>query len=466
MKAEIVLLLFYFIGVAYTGSEFCPIGYYKGGYDNSCYICRTGKFCKGDNKQIPCPKGYYTETRGSTNCTICPIGHNCYYTDYAAPCFKGQFQKGKGARFCYWCPEGHYTEKTGSTICKPCPVGHSCLKVADLPIPCLKGWYQDKTAKKWCVKCPVGTYQNEIGSITCSNCTIGQYNTHLNSSSCKGCPTGHKCPSTDKLPVPCNNDEYSTGNSAECFSCPSTYFCPSVHHEAVAVSTNEELQHRLHEAATYTSKAFTNKASDFVTPLIDMDKNVHGFVEYHDNKIYVSFGCKSNVNDWIKKPSFSSKEYLSCDGCTVLNSSLYAYDKVRFQIISRVSYFYHAYPYPKVIVTGHSLGGAIATLAAAELAKSGYNVDLITFGSPRVGNNLFAEYVNDLVSSSNYRVTYKNDVVTVNPPQARAYWHVGTEIHYTDVNTMFELPNNIDVEYKRHSTNDNDFKKYLACNLF
>jgi hypothetical protein len=40
-----------------------------------------------------------------------------------------------------------------------------------------------------------------------------------------------------------------------------------------------------------------------------------------------------------------------------------------------------------VVVTGHSLGGALATIAAYELSLAGYLVrGVFTFGSPRVGN--------------------------------------------------------------------------------
>jgi triacylglycerol lipase len=37
-------------------------------------------------------------------------------------------------------------------------------------------------------------------------------------------------------------------------------------------------------------------------------------------------------------------------------------------------------------VTGHSLGAALATLAAADFAKEGYQPVVYTMGSPRVGD--------------------------------------------------------------------------------
>ena len=35
---------------------------------------------------------------------------------------------------------------------------------------------------------------------------------------------------------------------------------------------------------------------------------------------------------------------------------------------------------------GHSLGGALATLAALHLALQGYEVECVTFGCPKVGD--------------------------------------------------------------------------------
>lgn len=51
----------------------------------------------------------------------------------------------------------------------------------------------------------------------------------------------------------------------------------------------------------------------------------------------------------------------------------------------------------KIEITGHSLGGAVATLAAFDLAREGGDVEISTFGSPRVGNKTFAKCYNKAV---------------------------------------------------------------------
>jgi len=65
---------------------------------------------------------------------------------------------------------------------------------------------------------------------------------------------------------------------------------------------------------------------------------------------------------------------------------------------------------------GHSLGGALATLAADWLSHNGYGVDLYTFGAPRVGTSEFANNLTSRVGRGNiYRVCHSSDPVTLVP---------------------------------------------------
>jgi hypothetical protein len=70
--------------------------------------------------------------------------------------------------------------------------------------------------------------------------------------------------------------------------------------------------------------------------------------------------------------------------------------------------------------TGHSLGAALATLAAARHAPAA----LYTFGSPRVGDERF---VARLATVPTYRVVHAADVVTTVPPELLGFRHAGEE---------------------------------------
>ncbi len=45
-------------------------------------------------------------------------------------------------------------------------------------------------------------------------------------------------------------------------------------------------------------------------------------------------------------------------------------------------------------VTGHSLGGALAQLTGMSLIRDGFNVHMINFGQPRVGDRAYAAFSN------------------------------------------------------------------------
>lgn len=73
-----------------------------------------------------------------------------------------------------------------------------------------------------------------------------------------------------------------------------------------------------------------------------------------------------------------------------------------------------------VFFTGHSLGAALATLAAARHAPQA----VYTFGSPRVGNAAFAASLGSLPI---HRVIDDEDVVTTLPPEELGFRHVGVQ---------------------------------------
>jgi Lipase (class 3) len=85
-------------------------------------------------------------------------------------------------------------------------------------------------------------------------------------------------------------------------------------------------------------------------------------------------------------------------------------------------------------VVGHSMGGALAQLAALDLGVAhGLNdVRVYTFGSPRVGNAAFADFLRSRTTES-WRFTHGRDIVPSVPPLLMGFHHVSREVWLVDV---------------------------------
>ncbi|MFN0052791.1 MAG: lipase family protein [Planctomycetales bacterium] len=78
-------------------------------------------------------------------------------------------------------------------------------------------------------------------------------------------------------------------------------------------------------------------------------------------------------------------------------------------------------PGQAVWLAGHSLGGALATLAAAHLGADAVQ-GLYTYGAPRVGNSGLTPA---LPQRSFFRFVHRDDLVTTVPPDWLGYVHAG-----------------------------------------
>ena len=84
-------------------------------------------------------------------------------------------------------------------------------------------------------------------------------------------------------------------------------------------------------------------------------------------------------------------------------------------------------PGGKVIVAGHSLGGALAALTALRISTElGADVDAVyTFGMPRPGDPAFAELYNRQLGPNTYRLVHGEDVVPTVAPSELGFRHLG-----------------------------------------
>jgi hypothetical protein len=222
----------------------------------------------------------------------------------------------------------------------------------------------------------------------------------------------------------------------------------------------------------YQSRTFIGPTTGFVvTDVISpFLSDIEGFVGYlpSDSSIYVAFRGTSDIRNWIVDFRTLKTDYASypeCN-CQVHKGFYLAEQKLIGPVIDAVKKVQALFPSYAVKVTGHSLGAAIAQLAAMDLLKAGYGVSLYTFGEPRVGTKEFSAFTNSKLET--WRLVHDTDEVPHIPFQSMNYYHVCTEV-FEDKNGQLrtcdsscEDPTCADQYKYPFETNGEDHMKYLG----
>jgi triacylglycerol lipase len=153
------------------------------------------------------------------------------------------------------------------------------------------------------------------------------------------------------------------------------------------------------------------------------------FVAGDRRKIIIAFrGTEDKINDWGINLQISKNEWPEENPIGRVHSGFQeALEEVWPDIKSEINSLRNNNQ--TIWITGHSLGGALATLATAALKFSNLNLDingLYTFGQPRVGDHEFARNFNEKFKKKSFRLVNNNDVVTRVPPQLFGYSHIGS----------------------------------------
>ncbi len=89
-------------------------------------------------------------------------------------------------------------------------------------------------------------------------------------------------------------------------------------------------------------------------------------------------------------------------------------------------------------ITGHSLGGALATLAADRLTEESIEINgLYTFGQPKVGDKIFARNFDNKMKKLSFRLVHDEDIVPKVPAFSQGYRHIGTECFFDRDDKMY-----------------------------
>ncbi|KAF0896170.1 hypothetical protein E2562_019663 [Oryza meyeriana var. granulata] len=210
-------------------------------------------------------------------------------------------------------------------------------------------------------------------------------------------------------------------------------------HSDGGYSYNRTLAHILvqYASAVYTSdltSLFTwtcprcqgdTKGFEMIVIIVDVENCLQAFVGVAPDpqSIIIAFrGTQEHsVSNWIEDLFWKQLDvtYPGMPDAMVHHGFYSAYynTTVRREILKAVRWARKTYGRLPINVVGHSMGGALASFCALDLSvKYGsQEVQLMTFGQPRVGNPAFAAYFSDQVPRT-IRVTHQNDIVPHLPP--------------------------------------------------
>lgn len=156
------------------------------------------------------------------------------------------------------------------------------------------------------------------------------------------------------------------------------------------------------------------------------------FKDTPNNTLYVAFRGSSEFKDFLSDATCIPRSFMN----TVAHRGFVkAFLEVKQDMVDVISGSVKAGgdAAPKIILTGHSLGGALANLALYFFLAIDYkNAWLVTFGSPKV---FYANKLNEIHNTFKtraIRICFSDDAVTNMPPVTpimklfkRVYTHIG-----------------------------------------
>ncbi|MBN2984962.1 MULTISPECIES: lipase family protein [Cohnella] len=199
-----------------------------------------------------------------------------------------------------------------------------------------------------------------------------------------------------------------------------------------------------------TYELYKNKDGSFAVPQgfrqveiieaksFDRSRERFGFILESDREILIAFRGTISTSDWVSDAlayqvpcPYAKNAGQTHQGFTQI------YRSARAQIVAALK---RLPPDKPIYATGHSLGGALATLCALDLASrsEGRPPTVYTYGAPRVGDPAFVKAFNGKVKTS-FRIANPFDPVAQLPPFVLRMPASDKTYYYNHVRSAFIL---------------------------
>ncbi|KAF6136035.1 hypothetical protein GIB67_006927 [Kingdonia uniflora] len=184
------------------------------------------------------------------------------------------------------------------------------------------------------------------------------------------------------------------------------------------------------------------KGFEVLELIVDVQHCLQAFVGVAEdlNAIVIAFrGTQEHsIQNWIEDLFWKQLDlnYPGMPDAMVHHGFYYAYHNttMRHCVLQAVKRATEMYGEISIMVTGHSMGGAMASFCALDLSVNcgAHDIQLMTFGQPRIGNGVFASYFSENVPNT-IRVTHEHDMVPHLPPYytyfpQKTYQHFPREV--------------------------------------
>jgi triacylglycerol lipase len=159
----------------------------------------------------------------------------------------------------------------------------------------------------------------------------------------------------------------------------------------------------------------------------DPASDTHAFAAVRGDTVVVAFRGTSSLSNFQTDAGFLKTAAL---GGNVHRGFWAASQSVQDQVAAALK---DLAPGRKVIFTGHSLGAALAQLAALQFADGGGQVDgVYTYGTPRVGDAAFGAHYDRVLGDKTFAHINNKDMVARVPPTMLGYVDLGFKQYVFD----------------------------------